>query len=293
MNLKTLSRCLLLAAFLLWPNGAAGTFAQKPTPTPGPLLTRTTTRRETRKLGLASTVTLLGGPTGSITIEGWNKQEIEIVADIELKAATETELNQLSAINNFTLDEGFTSLNIITVGSHDKDFIKRYAKGFPKKLIGASWRIDYRLKVPTTTDLDINGGYGTIVLRGVEGAIILKTLQGDADLTLTGGTVRATIGRGTVNVKLLSRSWRGGGVDIQLASGDLNVTLPLSYSCDLDAQILRTGKLENSYEGLLPRERTTPTPIYLQGRSGAGGARLVFTVGDGNLRLQPATPKEP
>ena len=294
MNQRPLFSRLLCFALLLSGIGATEALAQKPTPTPVvPLLTRTSTRREVRKLGFASTLTLLGGPSGDITIEGWNKPQIEIVADVEIKAATEADLNQLSAINTFTLDEGFTTFNIITTGSHDKDFVKRYAKGLPKKLIGATWRIDYKLKVPATTDLDINGGYGAITLRGVEGAMTIKTLQGDADLTLTGGAVRATIGSGTVNVKLMARSWRGAGADIQLAKGDLNVWLPLSYNCDLDAQVLRAGTLENTYEGLLPRERTTPTPTYLQGRSGSGGARLAFTVGDGNLRLQPAVRKEP
>jgi hypothetical protein len=283
---------LLALSFVLLVIGCGVVCAQQPAAS-APLLTRTTTRREARKLGYASTVTLLGGPQGNVTIEGWNKPEIEITADIEIKAATEDDLNHLAAINGFVLDEGFTKLAIITTGAHDKEFVKRYAKNFPKKLIGAPWRIDYRLKVPLMTDLDVNGGRGALTLRGVEGAISLKTLEGDADLTLTGGLVRAVIGRGTVNITLAARSWRGAGADIQLSAGDLNVNLPPGYNGDLDVNVLRTGQLVNAYDGLAPRERTAPTPASLQGRSGAGGARLSFTVGDGNLRLQPAAKKEP
>jgi hypothetical protein len=277
----------LLPAVLLFCAGSFEVLAQKPAPAPASLLTRAATRREVRRLGFGSTLTLLGGPAGNITIEGWNKPELEIVADIEVKAANEEDLNRLFAINNFLLDEGFTTFNIITTGAHDKDFVKRYAKTLPKRLIGAPWRIDYKLKVPAILDLDINGGYGSVTLRGVEGAITVKTLQGDADLTLTGGAVRATIGRGNVNVTLLSRSWRGAGADIKLAAGDLTVTLPANFNGEVDASVLRAGKLENTCETLLPRERAAPTPTSLQGRSGNGGARLSFTVGDGNLRLRP------
>src|SRR3982751_2346951 len=49
------------------------------------LLTRTTTRHETRKLGYGGTLTILGAPSGSITIEAWQRSEVEITADIELK----------------------------------------------------------------------------------------------------------------------------------------------------------------------------------------------------------------
>ena len=283
-----LSRRLLLVLLLIC-GGLLEALAQ----TPAPLLKRTTTRREVRKLGVASTVTLLGGPAGDITIEGWNRPEIEIVADIEITAASEDDLNRLAAIDNFVLDEGFTSIGIITTGAHDKEFVKSHVKGFPKRLIGATWRVDYKLKVPATTDLDINGGRGAVTLRGVEGAITIKTLEGDADLTLTGGSVSAVIGRGTVNVKIGARGWRGAGADIQVANGDLNVTLPTAFNGDIDASVLRTGKLENAYDGLIPRERATTTPTSLQGRSGTGGARLAFTVGDGALRVQGAAKKTP
>jgi hypothetical protein len=82
-------------------------------------------------------------------------------------------------------------------------------------------------------------------------------------------------------------------VDIQLANGDLNVALPPNFNGDVDAQILRAGVLENLYEGLLPRERTTPAPKSLQARAGSGGARYSFTVGDGALRLQATAKTAP
>src|SRR4051794_38449991 len=75
------------------------------TPPPAPLaLKRTTVRHETRRLGYGSAVTILGAPSGSIIIEGWNKSEVDITAEIELQADTEEDLARLAEVNTFTLD---------------------------------------------------------------------------------------------------------------------------------------------------------------------------------------------
>jgi hypothetical protein len=260
--------------------------------TAAPLLTRTTTRHETRRFGYGGSVTLIGAPNGSITIEAWPRNEVDITADIELRAGTEEELAQLAVVNNFILDEEVNHLRIMTTGTHDKAFMKRAAKNFPKKLIGLPWKIDYRIRVPAYTDLEVNAGSGPFTLTGVEGTIRIMTVESKADLTLVGGYVMATIQRGSVNVRMMSRSWRGAGVDIRLASGDLNLELPASASLDINADVLRSGQIEHSYNGLEPRDRTTFTPRSMRARAGAGGPTMAFTVAEGTLRIKQKTDGE-
>ena len=249
-------------------------------------LTRTTTRHEVRRFGYGSSLTILGAPNGSVTIEAWPRSEIDITADIELHAETEEDLARLSQVNGFLLDEDVNHLRIFTTGTHDKKFMRRVAKDFPKKLLGLPWKIDYHLRVPVSTDLEIDVGRGAFSLTGVEGAIRFTAIESDAKLTLTGGMVTATVGRGSINVNLAARNWRGRGADIRLATGDLTVELPASFSADIDASVLRSGQIENSYAALAPRERTTMTPRSIKARAGAGGPTLSFTVGDGTLRIK-------
>ena len=251
-----------------------------------PALTRTTTRHEVRRFGYGGTFTILGAPAGSITIEAWPRSEIDITADIELHAETEADLARLSQVNSFLIDEDANHLRVLTTGMHDKKFMRRAAKDFPKKLLGLPWKIDYHIRVPASTDLEIDVGRGAFSLTGVEGAIRFTAVESDARLTLTGGTVTATVGRGSVNVNLAARNWRGRGADIRLATGDLTVELPASFSADIDASVLRSGQVENSYTALAPRERTTMTPRSIKARAGAGGPTLSFTVGDGTLRIK-------
>ena len=255
---------------------------------PQTLLTRTTTKHESRRFGYGSSLTIIGAPAGSITIEAWDKSEVDITADIELHAATESDLALLSTLNSFTVDEDANHIRILTTGTHDKAFMKRVAKKFPKTLLNLPWKIDFHIRVPTNCDIEIDAGRGPISLSGVEGAISMKALESDAVLTLTGGAVSATIGAGTVKVNLATRSWRGAGALVELARGDLTVELPAGFNADINASILRSGQVENSYDGLIPQERTTFTPQSIRGRAGAGGATLNFRVTDGTLKILKA-----
>lgn len=251
-----------------------------------PTLKRTTSRHEVRRFAYGSSLTILGAPAGSITIEAWPRSEVDITADIELLANTEEELALLATVNNFTIDDDINHLRILTTGTHDKAFMKRVAKKFPKTLLNLPWKIDYHIRVPAMCDLEIDAGRGAFNLSGVEGSISLKALESDATFVLTGGVVMATIGGGSVKVNVPTRSWRGAGANIQLARGDLTVELPANLNADVNADVLRTGQIENTYTELTPQERTTFTTRSIRGRAGSGGATLSFKVTDGTLRIK-------
>jgi hypothetical protein len=78
---------------------------------------------------------------------------------------------------------------------------------------------------------------------------------------------------------------------LRVATGNLTVELPPGFSGDVDAEVLRTGRIENDFAGLTPRERTKPTERLLEARAGNGGATLTFTVGDGTLRISQVSSK--
>lgn len=250
-----------------------------------PLIKRTTYKNEKIDFGAGGTLTVVGAPTGSIIIEGWQKAEVEISAEIEVQAETETDLARLAEINGFMVDQDFGHIRIISVGTNDKNYIKRVDKKLPKNLLDKPFKIDYRIKVPTFCDLEINGGRGDFTLAKVEGAMQIRFLEGNAEMNLTGGAIDAVFGGGNIAVNIASRSWRGRHADIQVAKGNLNVQLLPNTNADINATVLRTGKIENSIESLKPKDRTKFTEKTMLARYGSGGATLGFTVGDGTLRI--------
>lgn len=280
----------LLALFLAGSSGASAQQREQknaPAQTPTPALKRTTSRHETRRFNYGGTLTLVGAPAGTITIESWPKSEVDITAELELYANTEEELALLAAVNTFTIDEDINHLRVISLGTHDRPYMKRVAKKFPKRLLGLPWKIDYRIRVPAICDVEIDAGRGAISLSGVEGSISVKALESDATLTLTGGAVRTVVGAGSIKVNVAARSWRGAGAQIELARGDLFVELPAGFNADISADVLRSGQIENDYAGLVPQEERTPfTPRSIRARAGGGGASLSFRVTDGTLSIR-------
>lgn len=275
---------LFLSTFYF--NAPVGAQKDKKAQPAGPLLTRTTTRHDTRRLGYGGTVTIVAAPAGSLTIEAWQRSEVDVSAEIELRAPSAQDLDLLALINSFAIDEDANHVRIITTGTHDKKLLKKVAKDFPKALIGLPWKIDYHIKVPAMTDLTIDSGNGPIKLSGVEGTIRLNALQSVADLSLTGSDVTVLIQAGTVNVSIPTRAWHGLNLEIKLATGNLNLELMPGFSGDINADVLRTGEVKNTFPGLEPRERGGMTQRSVHARAGSGGATLSFTVGDGTIQIK-------
>ena len=250
-------------------------------------LKRVISRHEAHRLPYGGTLSIVGAPVGSITIEGWNHNEVDVAAEIELLGPTNGDLDLLATVNNFAVDVDTNHVRIITSGTHDKKYMRQVARKFPKNLFGLPWKVDFHIKVPALTDIEIDAGIGPLKLSGVEGAMRVNALQSDADLSLTGGYFSGIIQRGAVTVTVPARSWHGLGMTLQLAGGTLDVALAAGFSGDIDATVLRLGEIKNAYDGLAAREVGTSNPRLLQARAGSGGAKLSFTVGDGTIIIKP------
>lgn len=253
-------------------------------------MTRTTTRHESARLQFGGTVTLSAAPAGSIVIEGWDRNEVEVTATIELQAPTAADLDRLAPIDNFMFDADLNHIRILTSGTHDRAFMKRVAKNFPKQLIGLPWKIDFVIKLPAITDLIVDAGVGPISISGVEGAMRLNAVTSDAKLSMTGGLVQVLIQKGTMNLKIPARSWHGLGSEFRMAAGKLSVELMPGFSGDIDADVMQSGQIKTEYQGLQPRSRDSMQPKSIRARAGSGGATLNFTVGQGSIEIKPISP---
>lgn len=273
--------CGLLSAFILLSFAAhAQTSGEEPA-----LLKRTKYLTETVEFGPGGTLTVIGSPVGSIEITGWNRNEIEISSEIEVRARTEEDLARLAEVTGFAAEESLTRLSVVSLGPDDRKNLKRLGKDLPKELRRMPYRIDYRIKVPHFTDLEVNGGRGDFTLALVEGMMRLNYLESNARLSLAGGAIQATIGRGEVDVEIPVRSWRGQFAEVLVTRGRMNLWLTPNLNANLTARILRTGRIENLYPALKPLRQTAFTEKEMRARAGSGGAELNFAVGDGDLRI--------
>lgn len=279
MNKSTLFFCL--AVFSIF---SATAVAQTPQ-----LLKRTTTKTETVDFASGGTIAIQGAPNGSIRVKSSNKNEIEVTAEIEVQAATEADLALIADVTGFVVDERLGRASIMTIGTHNKLGDKKLWKKFPKKLAGLPFKIDYIVSVPLYSNLEVDGGTGDLSVSNIEGAIKVNFADTNAKIDVN-GDLDAIIGRGTVDALFGTRSWRARPASIQMATGQLNVHLPLNASAEIDATILKNGMIENKFAGLAPRNRKLPfTERVMVAKAGVGGPQLKFTLGDGTLRIIPLT----
>jgi hypothetical protein len=276
---------LILFLLIFSDSFAQGTEAEKK------LLKSTGFKQARVEFGTGGTVTIIGAPVGSIQIKGWGENQIEIEAKIEIQAETENDIAQVASISGFLIDRDITHVRIMSVGAYDRDYVKRVAKRFPKKLLNLPpIRIDYVIKVPAYCDLDVNGGKGDFIIEGVEGSLSIKFVESKAKLNVSGGAIEATFGSGEVEVNVLSPSWRGRWLSVGLANGNMQVTLPQSMNAEISASVLQNGKIENLVSNLRPlRGSDQVNEKTINTRLGSGGASLSFKVGNGIIRIMETT----
>ncbi|MFN2502167.1 MAG: hypothetical protein ABR530_09160 [Pyrinomonadaceae bacterium] len=279
-----MKKLVLLLAFVAL--SAVHTLSQSPFS-----LKRMTTKTETFSFGSGGTVSIIGAPRGSITVDGGPGNEIEVTAEIEIEAATDADLSALSEVVGFVLDGGRTKSSIITIGPHNKFGGRKLPKKFPKHLMGLPFRINYVIKVPLYTDLQIDGGVGELKIKSVQGSSRINFLDATGTVEV-GGSMTATFGAGSVDVVFGVNGWRGRTANIQMATGNLSIAFPAKMSADVDARVLRTGKVENLVPALKPRgPKAAFTDQAVLATAGAGGVPLIFSVGDGTLKLTRLDPR--
>jgi hypothetical protein len=261
---------------------AISVYAQGPS-----LIKRTTYKNDKLDFGAGGTLSIIGAPNGSIRIEGWSNREVEISAEIEIQAPTEADLDRLSKVTGYMTEESLGRTGIISIGTHDKKYLKGADKKFPKELMAMPYRVDFVIKVPRYCDLQVDGGIGDLMIVGVEGNMKINFLEANARMDLVGGGVLATIGKGNLELTIPTRSWRGAFADVQVASGNMVLNLPKGLNAEFDASILRTGKIDNGFAGFTPRSRKAEfTDRSIVAKAGSGSTPLKFTLGDGNMQIK-------
>lgn len=247
---------------------------------------RTITKTDRFDFGAGGTIAITGAPRGSIRVVGAQTNEIEIVAQIELQAPTEADVSKLAEITGFITDEAIAKARIMSIGTHAKQLLKKSGKKIPKELAALPFRIDFTITVPHYADLEIDGGSGDLVVENVEGSMFINFIETKATLGLTSGTSNITIQRGSADLSFGPRNWKGRSANVQVGQGDIFAHFPSTLSANIDAIVLRTGKIDSVFPDLKPRDRKVQfTEKSMLAKAGVGGPLVKLGVGDGTIRV--------
>lgn len=196
-----------------------------------------------------------GGVNGGVDIEGWGGDRVEVRAKVWANARSEERARELAEAVRVEMRDG------------------RLSADGPETERRESWGVSWEVRVPRSTDLEIETHNGGISVADVSGRIDFQALNGGVHLTGVGGDVSGRTTNGGLHVELDGDSWAGQGMDVETVNGGIRILVPDGYSARLE-----TGTVNGGFD--------VEIPLMVQGRI---GRQLTATLGDGGATLRAVT----
>jgi DUF4097 and DUF4098 domain-containing protein YvlB len=229
---------------------------------------------------------------GSVTVDAWDKNEVRVEAEKEVKAANAADAKKVMAEVKIDVQPGSGGLRVETR-------VPKKESGWFDWLGGDKVNINvkYHVYVPRSAAVDVDNTNGGIRLTGTHGKADLETsnggvevagVDGDLDLGTTNGGIKANgvtgrVKAGTTNgaIELIfARLPREGDLELETTNGGVIVKLPRGSSLSVDAST-SNGGVQSDFEvaGGQPGKR------HLSGDINGGGSRLRIRTTNGGVRL--------
>ena len=220
---------------------------------------------ETRNVTLATTsaINVDGRDNGGITVHGWDKPQIEIVAMIQTQAESQADAQSMAKEILVTAQNG-----------------RVRADGPDRNGRHESWSVSYEVWAPRRTELTLVAQNGGISVEGVSSKMDLQTVNGGLSLLDVDGDVRGSTVNGGVTAELHGDRWTGSGLDLTTSNGGVRLIIPTNYSARLETGTVNGGM-------------NIDFPVTLQGsvgrrfstQLGAGGATIRAETTNGGVSI--------
>jgi hypothetical protein len=244
-----------------------------------------------RTFPLAAGGTLsVGNTNGAITVEVWDRNEVQVEAQKRVKAATEERAHELMSRLQVEVVPAAGNLSVSTRSPTNEGFLAWLFGG------GGEAQVEYHLHVPRRVVLSVKTINGSVMLAGTEGNARLRSTNGGLKVTGARGLLDLQTTNGGINV---SRSAGGvhaettnGSIEVELTrvtdsvalestNGGLTVRVPRDLRATVDA-----GTTNGSVHSDLEVATTAASrKRHLRGAINGGGPELRLSTTNGGIRI--------
>jgi hypothetical protein len=205
---------------------------------------------------------LLENVNGSVHVEGWERDEVEVRAVMTARS-----------------------------DPHDLDRVKIEVQSQPGKVAvrtrypegqGVEVAVEYLVHVPYHVLLgSIETVNGSVLVRGVEGSGELRSVNGDVEVLASSGRFSAKTTNGNLHLEL-RRLLDGGPMNIETVNGSVVLGLPSDARADL-----KVLNMNGNFSSELPVTSTAGSLAAraFRGRLGSGGGEISVRTVNGGIRL--------
>lgn len=205
---------------------------------------------------------LLENVNGSVQVDGWNRDEVEVRA-VKVASAGSLDLSQVQI-------EVETQPSQVIVHT-------RYPKGE-----GAAVSVEYHVYVPSKTLLsNVETVNGSVLVHGIDGGGELHSVNGNVEVLKSAGRFSAKTTNGDVRVEL-SQLGEGAPMNVETVNGSVVLGLPSTARANL-----KVLNLNGDFSSELPVTSTTTSSgaRALRGKLGVGGGEISVRTVNGTIRL--------
>lgn len=249
--------------------------------------------QQTYPLQSGGTVTL-DNVNGGVTFEAWDRNEVQVVADKEVKAKTGEAARKAMQQVRIQVAKGAGRLDIATE-------LPKRDNGFLEWMTGNNVNINvkYQVKVPRNATLDIetvNGGVrvagtrgkahvettnGALSIDGVHGDLRLGTTNGAIEVTRSAGAVQAETTNGGIEIELTEVP-DGSDLSFETTNGGVTVRLPRDIRVSLDAAT-SNGRVDSDFD---VDGADSKSKRRLSGDINGGGGKLRVRSTNGSVSIE-------
>jgi hypothetical protein len=158
------------------------------------------------------------GPNGGITVEGWDGNEIQVLARVQGWSRDDDPASFMDMIE-VAIDGG----TIRSEGPRSRELGRNNG-----------WSVSYEIMVPRNTNLSLETVNGGIDIADVRGDLQFRTTNGGIRLTGVAGDVQGRTTNGAIRVELDGDQWDGSGIDVQTTNGGITLDVPEDFRADLE-----------------------------------------------------------
>jgi len=218
--------------------------------------------RETT-LRAGNTITV-NSDNGRITIKGENRSDVLVRACVRAWAETLSEADAMVKAVGIKTSPNIRAENISI----------------------RNMSVSYEIRVPKSTNLDLESGNGRITISDVNGQLKFETGNGRITLNNVSGDVRGETGNGRVTVKLSGNSWQGSGLNVTTSNGRISLYMPSNYSANVEVGT-GNGRFRSDFEALrIKGRKRSYGSKRVSGSINGGGAPIRLLTGNGRVSLR-------
>ena len=235
----------------------------------------------------------LGNTNGGVTFEAWDRNEVHIVAEKQVRAGSDDQARKLISQIKIDVVPGPSGLRV------DTHMPKREVGGILSSLFGGdvSMSVSYKVQVPRQVALDVtnsNGALavtgtqgnaqletsnGALTVHGVAGDMTLKTSNGHISVAGSEGTVKAETSNGGIDAELTRYS--GHELSFETSNGAVSIRLPRDARFTVDAET-SNGGVQSDF----PVDGGKPGRHSLKGAVNGGGPALYIRTSNGGVHIR-------